>query len=87
MWQDTGHAAAGHLTALFARYDDELVETVRGDDSFNTGKQSPVAQAFFDGLVDGNKAADPALSHVEELVRERSDGGLEVVHRYWYRAE
>ena len=58
-----------------------------GDDSFNTGKQSPVAQAFFDGLVDGNKAADPALSHVEELVRERSDGGLEVVHRYWYRAE
>jgi hypothetical protein len=87
MWQDTGHSAAGHLTALFAHYDEELVETVSTDDSFNTGTLSPVAMAFFDGLIDGNKAADPGLSYVEELTRERSDGALEVVHRYWYRED
>ena len=84
MWQDTGHSAAGHLTALFARYDEQLVETVNTEDSFHTGKLSPVAMAFFDGLVDGNKAADPKLSYVEEMVRERPGGGFEVVHRYWY---
>lgn len=88
MWNDTGHASAGPRTmaALFARYDDELVEVVRTGEAFNihTAKDSPVAMAFFDGVADGYKAADPALSYVEELVRERSDGIAEIVHRYWY---
>jgi hypothetical protein len=89
MRQDSAHSAAGprHTTALFARYDDELVEVVRTEDSYgaHTGKESEVQMAFFDGFIDGYKAADPSLSEVEELVRERPDGRLEFIHRFWYR--
>ena len=91
MWNDTGHTSAGprQMTGLFARYDEELVEVVHAEDSFDmhTGKESAVAMAFFDGLVDGYKAVDPKLSYVEELVRERPGGGVEFVHRYWYLPE
>lgn len=91
MWQDTAHSAAGvrHTSALFVRYDDELVEVVRTEDSFgaHTGKESAAMMAFFDGFMDGYKAVDPSLSYVEELVRERADGALEFVHRFWYLPE
>jgi hypothetical protein len=91
MWNDTGHSGAGPrtMTALFARYDDELVEVVRTVDAFNlhTDKQSPAALAFFDGLHDGYQAADPKLSYAEELVLERPDGGVAYIHRYWYLPE
>jgi hypothetical protein len=91
MWQDTAHSSAGarHTTALFVRYDDELVEVVRTEDSFgsSTGKQSAVAMAYFDGFMDGYQAVDPRLSRVEELTRERPDGGVEFVHRFWYQPE
>ena len=89
MRQDTAHAAAGvrHTSALWAQYDEELVEVVRTEDSFgaHTGKESEVQMAFFDGFIDGYKAADPTLTRVEELVRERPDGGVEFVHRFWYQ--
>jgi hypothetical protein len=91
MWNDTGHSSAGPRTmaGLFARYDEELVEVVRTEDAFNvhTSKESAVAMAFFDGLVDGYKAADPKLSYVEEMVRERPGGGVDFVLRYWYLPE
>ncbi|MFR9803740.1 hypothetical protein ACL02T_15745 [Pseudonocardia sp. RS010] len=91
MWQDTAHASAGprHTTALFARYDHELVEVARTDDSFGTtGKaQSPVRAAFFDGFIDGYKAVDPALREVEEMTRTSADGTVETVHRFWYYPE
>jgi hypothetical protein len=88
MRQDTAHAGAGmrHTSALWARYDDELVEVVRTEDSFgaHTGKESEVQMAFFDGFIDGYQAADPSLTSVEELMRERPDGAVEFVHRFWY---
>ncbi len=87
-WQDTSHSSAGarHSTALFARHDSELVEVVRTEDSFgmHTGDVPPNVTAFFDGLIDGYHLADPLLSCVGELVRERPDGTLEFVHRFWY---
>lgn len=89
-WQDTAHASAGarHTSALFARYDHELVEVTRTEDSFGSvGEQSPTIQAFFDGFIDGYKAVDPRLSHVEEFRRERSDGEQEFVVRFWYSPE
>ena len=86
--QDTGHAAAGprHATALFAHYNDQLVEVVRTEDSYgaHTGTESPATSAFFDGFVDGYMAIDPSLTRVEELHRERPDGRIEFVHRFWY---
>ncbi len=88
MWQDTGHASAGakHASALYARYDDSLVEVSRTENSFgaHTGDDPPAMIAFFDGFVDGYKAADPALVRVEEMERPRSDGKVELVHRFWY---
>ena len=87
-WQDTSHSSAGarHASALFVHYDQELVEVVRTEDSFgmHTGDEPPNVTAFFDGMIDGYHAADPALSCVEELVRERNDGSIEFVHRFWY---
>ena len=87
-WQDTSHSSAGsrHASALFARYDDELVEVVRTEDSFgmHTGDEPAGAKAFVDGLIDGYHAVDPTLTRVEELVRERANGGLEFVHRFWF---
>jgi hypothetical protein len=91
MWQDTAHASAGarHTSALFVHYDDELVEVVRTEDSFgaHTGEESATTMAFFDGFMDGYKVMDPLLSHVEELTRERSDGVVEFIHRFWYLPE
>lgn len=90
MWQDTAHSSAGarHTSALFARYDGELVEVVRREDSFgSTGDQSATTQAYFDGFIDGYKQTDPGLSDVQELSREGADGSVEFVHRFWYRAE
>lgn len=88
MLQDTGHASAGprHATALFARYNDDLVEVVRTEDSYSahTGKESVVSTAFFDGFIDGYLATDPQLRRIEELTRERPDGRVEFVHRFWY---
>jgi hypothetical protein len=89
MWQDTAHASAGskHTSALWVRYNEELVEVVRTEDSFaaHSGKEESEAQkAFFDGFIDGYKAADPSLSRVEEITRERVDGRVEYVHRFWY---
>ncbi|MBL8335614.1 MAG: hypothetical protein U1F00_23250 [Rhodoferax sp.] len=87
-WQDTSHSSAGarHSSALFVRHDNELVEVVRTEDSFgmHTGDEPPNVMAFFDGLIDGYHLADPSLSYVEELVRERPDGTREFVHRFWY---
>jgi hypothetical protein len=87
-WQDTSHSSAGprHSSALFAHYDDELVEVVRTEDSFkmHSGVESPLAKAFMDGLIDGYHKVDPALTKVEEFVRDRPDGGIEFVHRFWY---
>ena len=89
MRQDTAHAASGvrHTSALWAKYDDELVEVVRTEDSFgaHTGEESRTQVAFFDGFIDGYMAADPSLIRVEELTRERADGRVEFVHRFWYR--
>jgi hypothetical protein len=88
MWQDTAHASAGarHTTALFARYDDEVIEVTRTDDSFGSvGQQSPATVAYFDGFIDGYQSVDPQLSHVEELWRERPDGKTEFVVRFWYQ--
>ena len=89
MRQDTAHAASGvrHTSALWAKYDDDLVEVVRTEDSFgaHTGKESEVQVAFFDGFIDGYIAADPQRIRVEELTRERADGRLEFVHRFWFR--
>jgi hypothetical protein len=87
MWQDTAHASAGaqHTTALFARYDDEVIEVTRTEDSFGSvGQQSPATKAYFDGFIDGYQSVDPQLSHVEELWRERLDGQTEFVARFWY---
>jgi hypothetical protein len=87
MWQDTAHASAGarHTSALFARYDDELVEVVRTEDSFGSvGQQSPSTKAYFDGFVEGYHAVDPQLSGVDELWRTRPDGATEFVARFWY---
>jgi hypothetical protein len=84
MWQDTAHASAGarHTSALFARYDDEVVEVTRTEDSFGSvGQQPPATTAYFDGY----QSVDPQLSHVEELWRERPDGKTEFVPRFWYR--
>jgi len=50
----------------------------------HTGHEPPNVTAFFDGMMDGYKKADPLLSHVEEMVRERLDGTTEFVHRFWY---
>ncbi len=89
-WQDTAHASAGarHTSALFARYDHEVVEVTRTEDSFGSvGEQSPTIQAFFDGFIDGYKTVDPRLSHVEEFRRERPDGEQEFVVRFWYSPE
>ena len=87
-WQDTSHSSAGsrHASALFVRHDAELVEVVRTEDSFgmHTGEEPANAKAFIDGLIDGYHEADPSLSYVEELVRERPNGNLEFVHRFWY---
>jgi hypothetical protein len=90
MWQDTAHASAGarHTSALFARYDDEVVEVTRTEDSFGSvGQQPPATTAYFDGFIDGYQSVDPRLSHVEELWRERPDGRTEFVARFWYRPE
>jgi hypothetical protein len=89
-WQDTAHASAGarHTSALFARYDDEVVEVTRTEDSFGSaGQQSPTTIAYFDGFLDGYQSVDPQLSYVEELWRERPDGKTEFVTRFWYRPE
>ena len=86
-WQDTAHASAGarHTSALFARYDQELVEVTRTEDSFGSvGQQSPTTQAYFDGFIDGYKAVDPRLSHAEEFCRTRPDGATEFVVRFRY---
>jgi hypothetical protein len=87
-WQDTSHSSAGtrHASALFVHHDSELVEVVRTEDSFgmHTGEEPPNVRAFFDGFMDGYQVVDPALSYVEELVRERADGTMEFVHRFWY---
>ena len=89
MWQDTAHAGAGvkHTSALFARYDDELVEVRRTEDSFGSheGKPPPASDAFFDGFVDGYMTTDPKLASVEELKRRLPDGGVEFIHRFRYR--
>lgn len=89
MRQDTAHAASGvrHTSALWAKYDEELVEVVRTEDSFgaHTGKESETQVAFFDGFIDGYMTADPSLIRVEEMTRERPDGRVEFVHRFWYR--
>ncbi|PZU09080.1 hypothetical protein [Sphingomonas sp.] len=86
--QDTGHSAAGprHTTALFAHYNDQLVEVARTEDSYgaHTGKESPATSAFFDGFIDGYMATDPKLVRIEELHRDRPDGRTEFVHRFWY---
>lgn len=86
--QDTGHSAAGprHATALFAHYNDQLVEVMRTEDSYGayTGQESLATTAFFDGVVDGYMAIDPKLTRVEELHRGRPDGRVEFVHRFWY---
>lgn len=90
MWQDTAHASAGprHATALFARYDEEVIEVTRTEDSFGSvGQQSPVTMAYFDGFVDGYQSIDPQLSRVEELRRERPDGTTEYVTRFWYLSQ
>jgi hypothetical protein len=88
MWQDTAHASAGarHTSALFARYDDEVIEVTRTEDSFGSvGQQSPATMAYFDGFIDGYQSVDPQLSRVDELWRERPDGKTEFVARFWYR--
>lgn len=89
MFQDTAHASAGakHTSALFARYNDELVEISRVEDSFGAhgGEETPAFKAFFDGFIDGYQQADPDLSSVEELTRELPNGQIEFVHRFWYR--
>ena len=89
MFQDTAHASAGvrHVSALFARYDDELVEVSRTEDSFGAygGLESPGFKAFFDGIIDGYKKADPRLSSAEEMTQELPNGQIEYVHRFWYR--
>ena len=90
MWQDTAHASAGarHTSALFARYDREVVEVVRTEDSFGSvGLQSTTTAAYFDGFIDGYKSIDPQLSHVDELRRKRPDGTTEFVARFWYLPE
>lgn len=91
MWQDTGHASAGakHASALYARYDDTLVEVARTENSFgaHTGDDPPAMKAFFDGFVNGYKAADPLLVRVEEMERPRADGKIELVHRFWYTSD
>jgi hypothetical protein len=88
MWQDTGHSCAGtkHTSALFARYNDNVVEISRTEDSFgaHTGKDPEAMKAFFDGFIDGYQDADPELRSVEELTRKLPDGRLEFVHRFWY---
>ena len=88
MLQDYGHSSAGprHATALFARYDDGLVEVSRTEDSYgaHTGEESAVVKAFFDGFADGYMATDPRLKRVEEMTRARADGRTEFVHRFWY---
>lgn len=88
MLQDTGHASAGprHATALFAHFNDRLVEVVRTEDSYgaHSGAESPVSIAFFDGFIDGYLETDPQLSRIEEFRRERADGRVEFVHRFWY---
>ncbi|MEU6512300.1 hypothetical protein [Streptomyces sp. NPDC046942] len=89
-WQDTAHASAGarHTSALFARYDHEVVEVTRTEDSFGSvGKQSPTTQAYFDGFIDGYKTVDPRLSHAEEFRREGPDGATEFVARFRYTPE
>jgi hypothetical protein len=86
----TAHASAGarHTSALFARYDHEMVEVTRTEDSFGSvGEQSPTIQAYFDGFVDGYRTVDPRLTHAEEFRRERPDGTTEFVVRFWYAAE
>ena len=88
MWQDTGHSSAGakHTSALFVRYNDELVEISRTEDSFgvHTGEEPAPLKAFFDGFIDGYQQADPKLRSAEELTRKLPDGRLEFVHRFWY---
>jgi len=88
MWQDTGHSSAGtkHMSALFAIYNDKVVEISRTEDSFgaHTGKEPEAMKAFFDGFIDGYQDADPDLRFVEELTRKLPDGRLEFVHRFWY---
>ena len=89
-WQDTAHASAGarHTSALFARYDHEMVEVTRTEDSFGAvGEHSPTTQAYFDGFIDGYKTVDPRLSHAEEFRRERPDGATEYVVRFRYTPE
>jgi hypothetical protein len=89
MFQDTAHASAGarHASALFARYDDELVEISRTEDSFGAhgGEESPGLRAFFDGFIDGYQQADPALTSVEEMTRKLPNGKVRFIHRFWYR--
>jgi hypothetical protein len=88
MWQDTGHSSAGmkHTSALFAAYNENLVEIARTEDSFgaHTGEEQATMKAFFDGFIDGYQAADPDLKAVQELTRRLPDGRLEFVHRFWY---
>jgi hypothetical protein len=88
MYQDTGHASAGmkQTSALFAKFNDSLVEISRTEDPFDahTGEEKATMKAFFDGFIDGYMEADPALRSVEELMRTLSDGRLEFVHRFWY---
>lgn len=88
MYQDAGHASAGmkQTTALFARFNDKLVEVSRTEDPFDAhvGEERPTMTAFFDGFVAGYMEADPTLRSVEELTRTLPNGRIEFVHRFWY---
>jgi hypothetical protein len=88
MYQDAGHASAGmkQTSALFAKFNDSLVEISRTEDPFDahTRKEQASMTAFFDGFIAGYMEADPALRSVEELMRTLPDGRIEFIHRFWY---
>ncbi|HEX7781745.1 MAG TPA: hypothetical protein VF509_02955 [Sphingobium sp.] len=88
MYQDAGHASAGmkQTSALFAKFNDNLVEISRTEDPFDahTREEQATMKAFFDGFIAGYMEADSALRSVEELMRTLPDGRIEFVHRFWY---
>lgn len=89
-WQDTAHASAGarHTSARFARYDQKVAEVVRTDESFGAvGQRSRATAAFFNGFLDGYRAADPQLGYADEHWRRSADGKTEFVVRFWYRPD
>ncbi len=65
--------------------ENELARMFRNFLVSSAGQQSPAAMAYFDGFADGYQSVGPQLSHVDELWRERPDGAMEFVARFWYR--